>query len=1172
MKRFFLPLLLLAMLPRHLPAQGAPKYYWYYHVVDRTKLVGAFSTLVYDQKGFPNIAYGITGGKLSVKYARFDGTAWQIAEVDPKGEGRIKMALDNSDHPHIVYQKNDATDVMLASYDGTQWITKLVDKAMGSGQAFYDRAIQVDKNGRLHICYGIDHRVGNNNFVQMTYAYFDGPNSSVHNRVDSVSHNGKWCSMILDGQERPTIAYYATGKAELAFAYLDQGTWKVEYVDNDGFQNNQGFYPYLKLGSDNQFYISFHSQSTAKLRLATGVPGAWKLEDITPLSGWTFYSTPSPLALDAQNNPHVAFYDTREGSLKLAYKISDAWHLETVDTIGFAGEYASVAWNSEGMPAISYIDRAHGYLHLAVGSLTPPADTDQDSVPDYLESASSTDSLDRDSDDDGLSDGEEDLNHNGLVESYELDPANRDADGDGIPDGVELGRVSGVTPSPGIRGTDPSRFSGDADPGTQTNPVVADTDGDGLNDGEEDKNANGRVDLNEADPNKPDTDGDGLSDGLEDRLDLSPLDLDSDDDGIADNDEDKNGDGILDDDETDPGRSDTDGDGLADGLELGITAAVADRDGNGRLLATDQLKFRPDSDPATKTDPRKIDTDADGLKDGEEDKNRNGRLEAGETSPLNPDSDSDGLQDGIEISIGSDPLDLDMDDDGLADGREDVNQNGVVDGTETSPRIFDSDGDGISDGVERGVTNGVPDPDAGGPLSATNNTVFKPDVDPAVNSNPLLWDTDRDGLSDGEEDANRNGAVGPGETHFLNSDTDGDGLSDGDEKTFRSDPLVASSKAAIRLLLKDNFDSAILRDWTVVDEGNVESPSDWFAYGGALIQSSNVWGGADTAGARNPNKPGTYIWRTRFKGTRYKLTCKLRSNDDDELGIMFQYRDYRNYYRFSMNSEQNYRRISKIVDGQAAVIARQDFSYQKDRDYETIIYVIDGRIQIYLDGRRIFDLQDQALTDGSVGFYCWKNAGASFKDLVVSGQGMVVGVQDIVRDFTLQNAGEIRRNKGGESTLLASISLSPDSSTRLITGEYRDNQPWLAQNYELVIYDFDNNAIAKVTLENRETLIRDFSLSPAYPNPATSNSTVMLQSPGPAAARYEIIDMLGRSVRAVELGRIISGWNRIDWDGRDDEGKPVPAGLYFMRMTVLRGVASQQVVWQVVRKIARLHD
>ncbi|MBI1321283.1 MAG: hypothetical protein GC168_20350 [Candidatus Hydrogenedens sp.] len=52
-------------------------------------------------------------------------------------------------------------------------------------------------------------------------------------------------------------------------------------------------------------------------------------------------------------------------------------------------------------------------------------------------------------------------------------------------------------------------------------------------------------------------------------------------------------------------------------------------------------------------------------------------------------------------------------------------------------------------------------------------------------------DLDGDGLMDAVEDANRNGAFDPGETHFLLADTDGDGLPDGMEdrdRNGRQDP------------------------------------------------------------------------------------------------------------------------------------------------------------------------------------------------------------------------------------------------------------------------------------------------------------------------------------------------------------------------------------------------
>jgi Ca-activated chloride channel family protein len=66
------------------------------------------------------------------------------------------------------------------------------------------------------------------------------------------------------------------------------------------------------------------------------------------------------------------------------------------------------------------------------------------------------------------------------------------------------------------------------------------------------------------------------------------------------------------------------------------------------------------------------------------------------------DSDRDGLPDETERSAENetDPHDADSDDDGLLDGQEDRNANGKVDDGETDPNNPDSDGDGKSDGQE----------------------------------------------------------------------------------------------------------------------------------------------------------------------------------------------------------------------------------------------------------------------------------------------------------------------------------------------------------------------------------------------------------------------------------------------------------------------------------------
>ncbi|MBI3248431.1 MAG: hypothetical protein HYZ50_18170 [Deltaproteobacteria bacterium] len=99
-----------------------------------------------------------------------------------------------------------------------------------------------------------------------------------------------------------------------------------------------------------------------------------------------------------------------------------------------------------------------------------------------------------------------------------------------------------------------------------------------------------------------------------------------------------------------------------------------DYDGDGLTNAQEKV---------LKTNPKKADTDKDGLSDGVE-------VNDTHTDPRRKDSDRDHLTDSQELALHTDPLDDDSDDDGVEDGDE------VDDGTD--PLDADTDDDGIDDG------------------------------------------------------------------------------------------------------------------------------------------------------------------------------------------------------------------------------------------------------------------------------------------------------------------------------------------------------------------------------------------------------------------------------------------------------------------------------------------
>ena len=78
-----------------------------------------------------------------------------------------------------------------------------------------------------------------------------------------------------------------------------------------------------------------------------------------------------------------------------------------------------------------------------------------------------------------------------------------------------------------------------------------------------------------------------------------------------------------------------------------------------------------------------------------------------------------------------------------------------------------------------------------------------------------------------------------------------------------------------------------------------------------------------------------------------------------------------------------------------------------------------------------------------------------------------------------------------------------------------------------------------------------FSLGANYPNPFNPATTIPLIVPaGAEDVDVSIYNVLGQPVRQVWNGALAAGEHRLGWDGRDEQGQPVAAGVYLYRLQV----------------------
>jgi hypothetical protein len=87
-----------------------------------------------------------------------------------------------------------------------------------------------------------------------------------------------------------------------------------------------------------------------------------------------------------------------------------------------------------------------------------------------------------------------------------------------------------------------------------------------------------------------------------------------------------------------------------------------------------------------------------------------------------------------------------------------------------------------------------------------------------------------------------------------------------------------------------------------------------------------------------------------------------------------------------------------------------------------------------------------------------------------------------------------------------------------------------------------------------------FGLSQNYPNPFNPVTAIRYGIPKNGNAELAVFNTLGQRVRVLVDGPQTTGFHTLQWDGRSDEGIPLPTGMYIVRLRTDAATASRKMI------------
>ena len=196
---------------------------WQEEIVDDVEGATSDTSIAVDERGNPHIVYTPELAGLPMRYARWNGIAWEKEDIVVRG-GILSpsLALDSAGEPSVAYIVDGGGEVDYASRSAGMWTVEIVD--IVSPNQTLGTSLVLDSRGRPHIAYDELYAVGINYAVKSDAGW----------TTELVDVGQRWKpALVLDSANHPQMVFYDAEHGALIYAARSSGTWCLQTIEDD---------------------------------------------------------------------------------------------------------------------------------------------------------------------------------------------------------------------------------------------------------------------------------------------------------------------------------------------------------------------------------------------------------------------------------------------------------------------------------------------------------------------------------------------------------------------------------------------------------------------------------------------------------------------------------------------------------------------------------------------------------------------------------------------------------------------------------------------------------------------------------------------------------------------------------------------------------------------------